>query len=147
MGADEPMRPERPEMRIADADRERVAERLGHALSEGRLELAEYERRLDAAMAAKTMGQLVPLTEDLPLSAEEQRREREAHEVERKKKERRAYLEEWRTWLGAAVVMNAIWGFSSWKSGELVNYWPGIVLGIWAAVLVAGLIWKDDKSK
>lgn len=141
------MPPERPEMRIADADRERAADRLGFALSEGRLELPEYQRRLEQAMAAKTMGELAPLTEDLPLSAEEQRRQREAREAERKKKERRAYLDEWRTWIGAAVVMNGIWAFTSWRSGEFGNYWPGVVLGIWAVVLIAGLFWKDDKGK
>jgi hypothetical protein len=42
------------ELRAGDADRERVAERLRLALDEGRLNLHEYDERLQEAYAAKT---------------------------------------------------------------------------------------------
>ncbi|MDT0202219.1 DUF1707 domain-containing protein [Nocardioides sp. AE5] len=53
-------------MRISDADRHNVAEVLREAAGEGRLDLAELDERLEAAYAAKTYGDLVPLTADLP---------------------------------------------------------------------------------
>ncbi|WP_157515850.1 DUF1707 SHOCT-like domain-containing protein, partial [Nocardiopsis trehalosi] len=43
-------------MRASDADRDACAERLAIALQEGRLDLAEYERRLDTAMRAVVLG-------------------------------------------------------------------------------------------
>ena len=54
------------QMRAADADRERVAERLRAALEEGRLDLHEYDERLQGAYAAKTYGDLDALLTDLP---------------------------------------------------------------------------------
>ncbi|MFE6741278.1 DUF1707 SHOCT-like domain-containing protein [Streptomyces tubercidicus] len=58
-----------PELRASDADRERVAEILRDALAEGRLAMAEFEERLDAAYQARTYGELRPLTADLPSAA------------------------------------------------------------------------------
>ena len=55
-------------LRASDADRERTARRLGEALGDGRLDHAEYDERLDTAFAAKTMGELARLIEDLPES-------------------------------------------------------------------------------
>ncbi|MEY9936097.1 DUF1707 domain-containing protein [Streptacidiphilus sp. MAP5-3] len=56
------------DLRASDADRERVAEALRDAYAEGRLDAEEHAERLEAAYAAKTMGELVPLTKDLPVS-------------------------------------------------------------------------------
>jgi hypothetical protein len=58
-----------PELRASDADRERVAEILRDALAEGRLDMAEFEERLDAAYRARTYGELAPITRDLPAGA------------------------------------------------------------------------------
>lgn len=55
-----------PQMRASDADRDRVAEILGEALSEGRLTAEEHSERLDRLYAAKTYAELEPLTGDLP---------------------------------------------------------------------------------
>ncbi|MFP3992152.1 DUF1707 domain-containing protein [Streptomyces sp. E11-3] len=55
-----------PELRASDTDRERVAERLREAVAEGRLDMEEFEERLDAAYKARTYGELEPLTRDLP---------------------------------------------------------------------------------
>ncbi|MBW5423175.1 DUF1707 domain-containing protein [Streptomyces sp. BG9H] len=56
-----------PELRASDADRERVAEVLRDAMAEGRLDMTEFEERLDAAYKARTYGELEPLTRDLPV--------------------------------------------------------------------------------
>ncbi|GGL71647.1 hypothetical protein GCM10010129_14140 [Streptomyces fumigatiscleroticus] len=63
------MTDEAPELRASDADRERVAEILRDALAEGRLDMAEFEERLEATYQARTYGQLAPLTRDLPAVA------------------------------------------------------------------------------
>ncbi|MEU1575958.1 DUF1707 domain-containing protein [Streptomyces collinus] len=55
-----------PDLRASDADRERVAEILRDALAEGRLDMAEFEERLDATYQARTYGELAPITRDLP---------------------------------------------------------------------------------
>ncbi|HUA11972.1 MAG TPA: DUF1707 domain-containing protein [Solirubrobacteraceae bacterium] len=59
-------------IRAADDDRERVAGRLRASHVEGRLDLAEFQQRLDLCYEAKTMGQLAELVRDLP-----RRRERD----------------------------------------------------------------------
>jgi hypothetical protein len=55
-----------PQMRASDADRDRVAEILGEAFSEGRLTSEEHSERLERLYAAKTYAELEPLTDDLP---------------------------------------------------------------------------------
>jgi len=54
------------ELRASDADRDRTATALGNAMAAGRLTSAEYAERLDLVYAAKTLGDLLPLTRDLP---------------------------------------------------------------------------------
>lgn len=54
------------DVRASNAERDAVAERLRHALSQGRLTLEEYDSRVAAAYAAKTRGELAALTRDLP---------------------------------------------------------------------------------
>jgi hypothetical protein len=54
------------ELRASDADRDRTAAVLGNALATGRLTTSEHAERLDAAYTATTLGDLAPLTRDLP---------------------------------------------------------------------------------
>lgn len=53
-------------MRAADTDRQRTADVLKVAYAEGRLTPDEYERRLGAAMSARTYGELKQIVADLP---------------------------------------------------------------------------------
>ncbi|MFB6827134.1 DUF1707 domain-containing protein [Streptomyces virginiae] len=64
-------RPEKPlpELRASDADRDRVVERLRDAVAEGRLDMEEFEERLEAAYTSRTYAELEPLTRDLPAPA------------------------------------------------------------------------------
>jgi Domain of unknown function (DUF1707)/2TM domain len=55
-----------PEHRASDAEREATADRLRVAAGDGRLDPEELEERLEAAYAARTVGELTELTEDLP---------------------------------------------------------------------------------
>ena len=53
------------DMRVSDADRNKVAEILREAAGDGRIDLGELDERLEATYAAKTYGELVPITRDL----------------------------------------------------------------------------------
>jgi hypothetical protein len=62
----EPRPRPRAELRASHEDREAVAERLREAAGDGRIDIEELEDRLERAFAAKTYGDLEPLTADLP---------------------------------------------------------------------------------
>jgi Flp pilus assembly protein TadB len=53
-------------MRIGDAERTEIADRLARHFSDGRLDEAEFGDRLDRAMRAKTKADLSGLLADLP---------------------------------------------------------------------------------
>jgi hypothetical protein len=55
-----------PDLLASDAERERVAEALREHAAAGRLDAEELEQRLGVAFAARTRGDLAPLTADLP---------------------------------------------------------------------------------
>ncbi|MER5889208.1 DUF1707 domain-containing protein [Streptomyces sp. NPDC001941] len=55
-----------PELRASHADRDRAMEVLRVAAGDGRLTPDELDERLEAADAARTVGQLAVLTADLP---------------------------------------------------------------------------------
>jgi hypothetical protein len=58
-------------LRVSDAERNEVADRLSRHFSEGRLDQSEFKERLDAAMSAKTQGDLGGLFDDLPRLTDE----------------------------------------------------------------------------
>jgi hypothetical protein len=63
-------------LRASDADREAITERLRQAAAEGRLEPEELEERVEAALRARTYGELSPLVADLPRRQTSRRRAR-----------------------------------------------------------------------
>jgi hypothetical protein len=134
---------DRSHMRISDADRAATAERLRIAVDEGRLDLTEYDARLRSAYAATTYGELEPITADLPAVPEAKL---PAAKASAAAAERRKWLNEWREWLGGAIIMIAIWGTTSLMSGSLHAFWPAIPLGIWGACLLAGALCRKEKD-
>jgi hypothetical protein len=52
--------------RVSDAERNEVADKLSTHFADGRLDQGEFKERLDAAMGAKTRGDLSGLFDDLP---------------------------------------------------------------------------------
>jgi len=54
-------------LRASDADRDRTAALLREHHAAGRLTAEEFHERLDAALNAKTLGELDDLLEDLPV--------------------------------------------------------------------------------
>lgn len=57
---------DRPEIRASDQDRDRIAEMLRVAVSEGRIDLEELNERLDRTYGARTLRELDEVVEDLP---------------------------------------------------------------------------------
>jgi hypothetical protein len=55
------------DLRVSDAERAEVADRLSKHYSDGRLDQAEFDERVDQAMRAKTQSDLSGLFDDLPL--------------------------------------------------------------------------------
>lgn len=53
-------------VRVSDADRSDVADRLARHYGDGRLDQAEFDDRISRAMAAKTVGDFQGLFDDLP---------------------------------------------------------------------------------
>jgi hypothetical protein len=53
-------------MRVSDAERQAVTDRLAEHFGEGRLDQAEFDERIGRAMSAKTRADLTGLFDDLP---------------------------------------------------------------------------------
>jgi hypothetical protein len=64
--SDEYDQPGRGLVRASDAERSQTIEVLAAACAEGRLSLEEYSERSEAALAARTVGDLTGMTADLP---------------------------------------------------------------------------------
>ncbi len=60
----DPVRPE--DLRVSDAERRVVQQRLHQAHDAGQLDLIEFDDRLKAVLAARTRGELAATTADLP---------------------------------------------------------------------------------
>lgn len=139
-------------LRASDDDRERVAATLGRHFSEGRLDVSEYEERVGQAYAARTLGELAPLTADLPGPGPFDVRQPGTGDLERSPRdyriERRSRREaraarrygqvEFRGLLLAALICVAIWA-ASWVSrggGPAPEFWPIWVIAPCLAIAV-----------
>jgi hypothetical protein len=129
-------------MRAGDSDRKAVADQLKTALDEGRLDLSEYDERLQRTYAAKTFADLDGLLDDLPGTVPPQQSQVQpaapvatpvapgpGHSVGA----------QWARWTGpyggAFLVCVLIWAVTSLSAGHLVYFWPvwmliPIVLGV-----------------
>lgn len=123
----------RDEMRAGDKDRQAVADQLKQALDEGRLDLSEYDERLQQTYAAKTYGELDGLLADVPgagstlqprVSSEPA--PHAAASAPQRPSSRSGQLV--RAWLGGFggifVVSTVIWLVSSIGSGHVQYFWP-----------------------
>jgi uncharacterized membrane protein YccC len=122
-------------MRAGNADRERVVAQLNAAFAEGRLDVAELDERVAAAYAAKTLGELVPLTADLPAGQKEPR-SRPAPPARREDSapaRREGAGNRWagvRGSLALFIVCTLIWAVTNiGGDSELSYFWP-----VWTAI-------------
>ncbi|GAA0586074.1 DUF1707 domain-containing protein [Paractinoplanes ferrugineus] len=116
-------------MRTSDAEREKIAEILRAAMTEGRLTLAEGEERLAAAYAARHRDELGPLTRDLPDAGG--RALTEARGPRARLATRRSLLRHTSFVLLAAGLLTGLWTLSGAHF-----FWPAIPL----VFLVMGLV-------
>jgi uncharacterized protein DUF1707 len=123
----------RDEMRAADSDRQAVADKLKKALDEGRLDLVEYDERLQKTYAAKTYGDLKGMLDDLPdatlpVHAPTAARPAPAAAapVPEAIRDRSGQLV--RAWLGGFggvfVLCSVIWLVTSITTGHVLYFWP-----------------------
>ncbi|MFF5217126.1 DUF1707 domain-containing protein [Micromonospora sp. NPDC000442] len=128
-------------MRAADADRQAIADRLRVALDEGRLDLHEYDDRLQRAYAARTYAELDALVGDLPASGgavlPTSRQPGVPVPAEAGRGLTARWLAEvWEPWLKVVGIVVAIWAVTSLAAGEPLYFWPGWVAGPWGAVVL-----------
>ncbi|MGI5211995.1 DUF1707 SHOCT-like domain-containing protein [Plantactinospora sp. CA-290183] len=145
---------ERAGMRAGDSDRAVVAERLRLALEEGRLDLHEYDERLQRTYAAKTYGDLDGLLDDLPATVPPGQARLAplgeagvpvpAAEVPHPHAVRGWLVDTWDGYFGTVATVVGIWAVLCVMSQELLYFWPGWVAGPWGVVLlvltVTGLV-------
>ncbi|HZS93329.1 MAG TPA: DUF1707 domain-containing protein [Chloroflexota bacterium] len=108
-------------MRVADADRERVAELLRQNFSEGRLTYAEFQERLEQAYASKTFADLDTVTADLPAPAPA----RPDRQSVRRARTRNHVI----TYVTIMVFLIIIWAITS-PGGYFWPIWPILGWGI-----------------
>lgn len=112
------------DLRAADADRERVAERLREAAAEGRLTPDELEERLEVALSARTYSELNALVTDLPTPPPDGSERRGG------RRDRRA--DRLRVYVPVMTLLVAIWVLTGagyfWPIWPLVG-WGFFVLG------------------
>jgi hypothetical protein len=103
-------------IRVADADRERLAEELREHMLAGRLTPEELEERLGRAYAATTRGELDALKADLPMGLATL----ELALAARKAKLRRRLAQEAGGAAGVSALCVGIWA----ASGADGSFWP-----------------------
>jgi len=86
------------QMRVGDAERSAIADRLAKHFSDGRLDEDEFNDRLDRAMRATTMADLTGLLADLP-DAEDAQPQLPAGGRRHERKMLKVQLERERLWL------------------------------------------------
>ncbi|MFG2063776.1 DUF1707 domain-containing protein [Micromonospora sp. NPDC048871] len=128
-------------LRAGDSDRQAIAERLRVALDEGRLNLHEYDERLQRAYAARSYADLDALVRDLPAAGVEapvpaQRGSAVSVSPAGRQVTGRWLAHVWESWLQAVGIVVAIWALTSLAAGDLLYFWPGWVAGPWGALLL-----------
>jgi uncharacterized protein (DUF1800 family) len=142
-----------PRIRASDEDRDRAASLLREHHAAGRLDVDEFNERLDQAYRAKTLGELDEIMSDLPaidlyrLPDANLRRYRgpapgasslveasaQSGALARPSRFSQAWLAAWSTWFTISLVCFVVWALNG-AGGYL---WPLWVAGPWGAVMLA----------
>jgi hypothetical protein len=136
----------REDMRAGDSDRQAVADQLKAALNEGRLDLSEYDERLQKTYGAKTYGDLQGLLDDLPGTVPPAQSQVQSYPAAAAPPAPSGAPQDQSTgrsaatWVGPyaglIVVCTIIWAISSVSAGHLTYYWP-----VWMLIpLVFGVL-------
>jgi hypothetical protein len=133
----------RDDMRAGDGDRKAVEAQLKTALDEGRLDLAEYDERLQKTYAAKTYADLDGLLVDLPGTVPVQQSQVQPHPAAAGPEPAPAPPLNGRgvagwvlPYAGLFLVCVVIWGITSLSSGGPTYFWP-----VWMLIpLIFGVV-------
>jgi hypothetical protein len=132
----------REDMRAGDSDRQAVADQLKAALDEGRLDLSEYDERLQKTYTARTYGDLTGLLDDLPGTVPPQQSQVQAYQAPapgapaQQPQSRTHRVASWvGPYGGVIAICVVIWAITSISSGHLNYFWP-----VWMLIpLIFGL--------
>nr|WP_239522588.1 DUF1707 domain-containing protein [Geodermatophilus sabuli] len=123
-------------MRVSDAERAVVQERLRRAVGEGQLDLHEFDTRVQTVWAAKTRGELVRVTADLPQPPPPPPPPA-PWEVYARDDAGTAMRVLTIIWACAVAINLVVWGTVSLATGQFVHPWwlyvagpPGAVLAV-----------------
>jgi DUF1707 SHOCT-like domain len=134
----------RRDVRVSDKERHAVVDELRVHFGEGRIDLAEFEERTNAALTARVKGDLVPLLDDLPYLRTQPMMSGPPVR-ERQPRSPAAGAAAFRTHLYIWLVLSAFWtviwmGTTVFGDGDS-PFWPiypiaafGLTVGIHAAV-------------
>ncbi|MGE2717298.1 DUF1707 domain-containing protein [Mycolicibacterium litorale] len=117
-------------VRVGDDDRQRTATLLGLALTQGYLDMVDYEQRLQTAFTARTGAELHGLTADLPVAT--LRRNDPARRAALRRAARRSVHWHLAGYLTMVVIVLTVWLAVGLTAGAWY-FWP-----IWP-ILGAGL--------
>ena len=112
-------------MRVGDSDRKSVADQLKTALGEGRLDLSEYDERIQRTYAARTYADLDGLLIDLPgtVPVRNSQVQPAASPVPRPSPGRE--VAQWvGPYAGVIMVCTLIWLVTSISAGHPTYFWP-----------------------
>lgn len=166
--------PQAVQMRIGDTERNVVVQRLQTALGEGRLDIGEFDERLAQVYAARTFGDLQPITADLPVTSStatapvsmdkdsmsrgatpRRDRQRARHgnlhgrdrngDIHRRGGTDAWLFWAWRAWAIAVSVNVVIWLFVSLGNQDLAYFWPMWVAGPWGALLLVNTLMRPRR--
>ena len=124
----EPVRPE--DLRVSDAERQSVADRLRVAQEVGQLDIHEFDERVQSVWAARTRGELERVTADLPTPPQ-------AATASARRPSRQVFSDTGGgitmrilaiIWAASLAVNVVVWGLVSATDRDAVYPWP-----IWLA--------------
>lgn len=135
-------------MRAGDSDRKAVADQLKTALDEGRLDLSEYDERLQQTYAAKTFADLDGLLDDLPGTVPVQHSQVEPAAPGAAPAPARSAANQVARWVGpyggVIAVAVIIWAITSVSAHHVTYFWP-----VWMLIpLVLGVLtqWRSHDN-
>ena len=132
--------PTDPNMRVSNADRTEVADRLSKHYGDGRLDEDEFNERLDRAMKAKTQADLHGLFADLPDSPPEMSRPEGPGAVVPQRR-RRPMLGRVVLIVLAVIVISSLWHAVTHPFWALAG--GGLFVPWLLIAVVAFLIWRS----
>jgi hypothetical protein len=142
------------DLRAGDSDRDTAREILTEAYAEGRIDRDEYDQRIDSALQAQYLGQLVPILNDISIVPLGRSTQQPHSPVQPQAPARPADRSSGKGRSGAVKtavfvvgVTNLVWLWGSITNGRLMYYWPmWPALGM-AIMLLATFVFPSDREE